>query len=581
MSNLSPHSCGSCLKHGPNSSRLYSKNRSSQRYVKQDPWEPVHERSKSLRWTKEQLEKFENLIEPTKQQNETGSSSSGDNLTDDSGIHSKSTSKDSPRLVTKSIINYDQPQKSIIKYDQPVQPVKIERVAIGRRPVRKLPAVPSSKQAHIVQLKSEHKKLRALPQLPTEENNKESSSKLAKQGLRLSNFFRSVKFPRNKKIIQTAPIRIFGRELNDLVKATNQEVPEILTKCTKFVEDHGMVDGIYRISGIASNIKRLKTMFDTQTVPEPLYKEDWIQQDLHSVPSLIKLFFRELPDPMCSEKMLPLLKKGATIATLNSDTREAMPCFREVLESIGTNHFNTLKHLMIHLQKVAQRSKDTGMSSKNLAIVWAPNLIKTSLSTHEEQQQIVENSAEHTKLQYNLVQNTQIVQYMIDNAKWLFDENNSKKDHAHVTTVKINNNNQLPPQFLERVKFINVEEQQPVSLSKRYSSSDQMNHSGPKKSSLIFEGLNDETNHGGNGLIHRLWNYPFSGANSSSKRPISMDFSDMYNHHTHHPDPCYVQGVHNHRHVHQPQHHPYHQQLPQPQQHHHHCLQNNLHVSDV
>ena len=51
--------------------------------------------------------------------------------------------------MTKSIINYDQPQKSIIKYDQPVQPVKIERVAIGRRPVRKLPAVPSSKQAHI------------------------------------------------------------------------------------------------------------------------------------------------------------------------------------------------------------------------------------------------------------------------------------------------------------------------------------------------------------------------------------------------------------------------------------------------
>ena len=95
------------------------------------------------------------------------------------------------------------------------------------------------------------------------------------------------------------------------------------------------------------------------------------------------------------------------------------------------------------------------------------NSLNILFTTSEEQQQIVENSVEHTKLQYNLVQNTQIVQYMIDNAKWLFDENNSKKDHAHVTTVKINNNNQLPPQFLERVKFINVEEQQPVSLSKR------------------------------------------------------------------------------------------------------------------
>ena len=57
-----------------------------------------------------------------------------------------------------------------------------------------------------------------------------------------------------------------------------------------------MVDGIYRISGIASNIKRLKTMFDTQTVPEPLHKEDWIQQDLHSVPSLIKFTMQILFD---------------------------------------------------------------------------------------------------------------------------------------------------------------------------------------------------------------------------------------------------------------------------------------------
>ena len=111
------------------------------------------------------------------------------------------------------------------------------------------------------------------------------------------------------------------------------------------------------------------------------------------------------------------------------------------------------------------------MSSKNLAIVWAPNLIRTSLSSslsEEQRQNTVENySAEHTKLQYNLVQNTQIVQYMIDNAKWLFDDNFLKEKKDHVTTVKVNNNNQLPPQFLERVKFINLEDQQPISLSKR------------------------------------------------------------------------------------------------------------------
>ena len=136
----------------------------------------------------------------------SSSSSSGDNSTDDSGIHSKSTSKDSPRL----------PPKSIIKYEHPV---KIDRVAVGRKPVRKLPAVPNSKQAHIVQLKTEPKKSspRTLPKPPNDEN-----SSPIKKGLRLTNFFRSVKFPKNKKI-QPAPVRIFGRDLSELAKATNLE----------------------------------------------------------------------------------------------------------------------------------------------------------------------------------------------------------------------------------------------------------------------------------------------------------------------------------------------------------------------
>ena len=46
----------------------------------------------------------------------SSSSSSGDNLTDDSGIHSKSTCKDSPQLVTKQ-----------------EKPMKIERVSLGKK----------------------------------------------------------------------------------------------------------------------------------------------------------------------------------------------------------------------------------------------------------------------------------------------------------------------------------------------------------------------------------------------------------------------------------------------------------------
>ena len=37
-------------------------------------------------------------------------------------------------------------------------------------------------------------------------------------------------------------------------------------------------------------------MFDSGTQPKAMEKEDWIMRDVHCVPSLIKQFFRELPN---------------------------------------------------------------------------------------------------------------------------------------------------------------------------------------------------------------------------------------------------------------------------------------------
>ena len=91
------------------------------------------------------------------------------------------------------------------------------------------------------------------------------------------------------------------------------------------------------------------------------------------------------------------------------------------------------------------------MSSKNLAICWAPNLLRSKLNGEN--------------LQHNLVQNTQIVQYLIDNAKWLFTVEN-EATNAGSKVLPSQSKNQLPPQYLERVKFIEPEggqKQRPLS----------------------------------------------------------------------------------------------------------------------
>ena len=68
---------------------------------------------------------------------------------------------------------------------------------------------------------------------------------------------------------------------------------------------------------------------------------------------------------------------------------------------------------------------------------------------------------------FHLFQNIQIVQYLIDNAKWLFTvENEATNAGSKVLPSSSQSKNQLPPQYLERVKFIEPEggqKQRPLS----------------------------------------------------------------------------------------------------------------------
>ncbi|NXL43754.1 RHG32 protein, partial [Podilymbus podiceps] len=86
-----------------------------------------------------------------------------------------------------------------------------------------------------------------------------------------------------------------------LTNTTCSLVPQVLKSCTEFIEKHGIVDGIYRLSGIASNIQKLRHEFDSEQIPD-LTKDIYIQ-DIHCVGSLCKLYFRELPNPLLTYQL--------------------------------------------------------------------------------------------------------------------------------------------------------------------------------------------------------------------------------------------------------------------------------------
>lgn len=52
--------------------------------------------------------------------------------------------------------------------------------------------------------------------------------------------------------------RVFGCDLGEHLSNSGQDVPQVLRCCSEFIEAHGVVDGIYRLSGVSSNIQRLR-----------------------------------------------------------------------------------------------------------------------------------------------------------------------------------------------------------------------------------------------------------------------------------------------------------------------------------
>lgn len=165
--------------------------------------------------------------------------------------------------------------------------------------------------------------------------------------------------------------KVFGCDLLEHLTASSQEIPQVLRCCSEFVERHGVVDGIYRLSGVSSNIQKLRGEFESDGNPE--LNKDLYLQDIHCVSSLCKAYFRELPNPLLTYQLYDKFAEAIAIQL----EEERLVKISDVLKELPAPHYRTLEFLMRHLVKMASYSPETNMHSRNLAIVWAPNLLRS------------------------------------------------------------------------------------------------------------------------------------------------------------------------------------------------------------
>lgn len=196
---------------------------------------------------------------------------------------------------------------------------------------------------------------------------------LRKHG-KLIAFFRSflLSRPSRRKLKQTGILkeRVFGCDLGEHLMNTGRDIPLVLKCCTEFIEEHGILDGIYRLSGVTSNIQKLRLAFDEDKIPD--LSDEAILQDIHCMASLLKMYFRELPNPLLTYQLYDKF-----VAAVQSDDDLRLLKLRDVIQQLPPPHYRTCEFLMKHLAKVAAHGNKTGMTPKNVAIVWAPNLLRS------------------------------------------------------------------------------------------------------------------------------------------------------------------------------------------------------------
>ncbi|XP_056007298.1 rho GTPase-activating protein 21-like isoform X7 [Ostrea edulis] len=165
---------------------------------------------------------------------------------------------------------------------------------------------------------------------------------------------------------------MFGVPLECCIPSPNNDfVPMIVDLCTKIVEARGLeVTGVYRVPGNTAAVNMMMEELNKGIDNMNVDHEKWC--DVNVISSLLKTFFRNLPDPLITSA----LYQDFIDANRIDDLEMRMLKLKRLLHTMPEHHFETFKHLAEHLNTVASFGHLNKMDARNLAIVFGPTLIK-------------------------------------------------------------------------------------------------------------------------------------------------------------------------------------------------------------
>lgn len=185
--------------------------------------------------------------------------------------------------------------------------------------------------------------------------------------------------PRRDDAITQPPPSMFGRDLVEQVKSDSKwgerRVPVIVEKCIDAVEALALdYEGIYRKTGGSGQTKMITQLFERGDYGAFDLRDEDQFNDICSVTSVLKTYFRQLPVPLLTYDLHGEFISAASLKDPGLKTQR----LQELVNRLPSEHYHTLRLLVLHLHRVLAHSDKNLMNARNLGVVFGPTLMRSS-----------------------------------------------------------------------------------------------------------------------------------------------------------------------------------------------------------
>jgi len=143
------------------------------------------------------------------------------------------------------------------------------------------------------------------------------------------------------------------------------KIPVVVRECIDFIEENGLKgEGIYRSSGVKSKVNKLKVAYNTRQ------SVSLAGSDPAVVASLLKLFLRELPEPVLTQQLISRFEDLSS----SKDVSRMLSGLKSLVSELPQCNRNLLEWILVHMVHVIRHEKQNKMSLQNVSIVLSPTM---------------------------------------------------------------------------------------------------------------------------------------------------------------------------------------------------------------